>query len=164
MSKPSQLELLDSRVAEELGVTLSPTKCVVKNLITKRYRVGGFYLAYEELGCVKLDHIPYVGEVNGLRIKPGTFVVPSKVMELLKKHHYRRWYYLADGVLYPVQQVKLDKLEALFPLDVIHEYPPSRVIPITDTMRLRKKALIAQRAKFVLDPIIKPTVKASVEA
>lgn len=144
----SKVNELDCRVAGELGLPLADKTLNVKQAAVMRDDVEGFYMVFQQSDQLFLDAIPYWGETSGLRLKPDRFILHQSVHNRLEAHCHKRWYYVVAGTVYPLQQVKYEKLQGFFWLvvDDTITYRPTPLLEL-ERFQLRKKALLTHRQR-----------------
>lgn len=136
----------DQAVAEELSLTLADIAIVIKHAALFPDAVTQFVFAYEQNGLIYYDIADTWHEVNGMRVRNPRFRSHPIIEDRLNRHHYYRWYVVGNGMLFPVQQSKVEALRTLFTF-LIDSDPRYRTQTafFGETQFIRKKPLVQCR-------------------
>lgn len=138
----------DLAIATELGLELADMVIVLKHAAVFPDVVSHFIFAYELNGLLYYDAADTWHEVNGMRVRNPRFRSHRIIEDRLNRRQYYRWYVVGNGLLFPVQQAKVEKLRELFPF-VIDSDPRYRTQTVfsEETQFLRKKPLTQCRTE-----------------
>lgn len=146
MAKPT-IKLLDKAVADDLGLTLSPTMTILKRVVEYPLSINGFVFAFEQAETICYDVVGVLRSVNGMRVKLPKFMSTPLIEDRLVKRKYKRWYVWGNGILFPVQTTKVEDLKQnfLFVIGDIPNYQTSTIYTY-ESPQLRKKPLLFHRS------------------
>lgn len=140
---------LDTCIAMEFELTLSPFTMVLKNAIKLPNVIQGFIFVLVKDGVITYDRVDAWSQVNGRRLRIPRFRSCPRVEMRLTKKMYRRWYIWGNGILYPFQTTTVKDLKDNFNFRVDDD-PRHREIYLFDleALRLRNKSLLFHRTKL----------------